>query len=85
MLVVTVEIWPGGDANGRRDQGQMQIANESGLADVSHYAVAIYQEASDRLDVGGYDQRLAVTGHARSDGPWKLVHRALSQVFRKAD
>jgi hypothetical protein len=82
MLVVTVEIWPGGDLSGRRTLGQMQIANESGLANVSDYSVAIYQEPSDRLNVEGFDQRLAVTGHARSNGPWKLVYRALAQLFK---
>jgi len=84
MLVVTVEISPGGNPLRKRTLGQMQIANKSDLAAISDYSVLISQEASERLEVEGFEQRLAVEAHARSDGPWKLVYQALAQVFTNA-
>lgn len=32
-----LEIWPGGDLGGRQTLGQMQIANESDVMDVSAF------------------------------------------------
>ncbi len=81
MLVVTVEIWPGGDPESKRTLGQMRIGNDSGLADISDYSALLYQEASERLKVEGFEQAVTVKGHPRSEGPWKLVYEVLSQIF----
>lgn len=68
MMVVTVEVWPGGRLLRRRVIHTMNLANVSELADVSDYEGAI----------DGED--LKVVGHNRATGAWKLVQRALEQA-----
>ena len=67
MLVVTVEVWPGGDMRRRRVVGTMTAANISELAEVSDYEVSIDGEPI-----------VVIPKHRRSDGVWALVRRALS-------
>lgn len=71
MLVVTVEVWPGGNVLRRRVIGTMNLANISELADVSDYE-------------GFLDGKpVEVKGHRRDDGAWKLVHRAVEDALRR--
>lgn len=67
MLVVRLEVWPGGRERDRREVGRVTIANESGLASISDYSVRI-----DGQEMPG------VRGHERAKGAWDLVWRALS-------
>lgn len=67
MLVVTVEVWPGGKVLQRRVIGTMNLANVSDLADISNYAGSIDGEFVE------------VRGHARADGAWELVRKALQR------
>jgi hypothetical protein len=39
MLVITIDLVPGGDESSRRTIGSMRIANISNLADLSDYTV----------------------------------------------
>lgn len=67
MLVVSVEVWPGGDIRRRRAIGTASIVNISDLADTSDYEVYVDGE-----------QYPNVEGHVRSAGPWPLIARALA-------
>jgi hypothetical protein len=67
MLVVTVEVWPGGRMLARRVIGTMNLANISGLADTSDYEGYIDGEP------------IEITGHLRSTGAWELIRTALNQ------
>lgn len=72
MLVVRVELWPGGRQLGSRELGRAGIANVSELADRSDYLVV-------RLDASGTNQGV-VRGHRRTDGFWPLVSRSASTL-----
>lgn len=65
MLVVTVEVWPGGRPLERRVIGVLNLANVSELADLSDY--------EGYLD----GKRVEVKEHKRSDGAWALIRRVL--------
>jgi hypothetical protein len=71
MLMIKVELWPGGRPEGRREIARATIANVSELADVSNYVVV-------RGDDFGRFEAVSVDGHRRSAGVWALVARALS-------
>ena len=73
MLVITAEIWPGGDEKRRFTVGKITASNESLLAPVSCYNVSISQEPHDAAGVCGWCQELTVTGHRRNQGVWPLV------------
>ena len=66
MLVVKVEIWPGGDGDRAEILGVAALANVSDLAGASDYVVV-------GGDHHGNDLEGLVRGHIRSDGIWPLV------------
>ncbi len=66
MLVVTVEVWPGGDVLRRHVIGTMNLANVSELDEVSNYEGCLDGAHS-----------FTVRRHRRSDGAWSLVRKAL--------
>lgn len=73
MLVVHVEIWPGGDPMAKRQIGMLTVANVSALADVSDYKFLA-------TDGRSRDKTGEVKGHPRAEGFWKLLRRVLEQV-----
>lgn len=77
MLVVRVEIWPGGIEADAFEIGRMEIINESGLSAVSDYSAHVIQRECSRLKVAAADRRIHVRAHARRDGPWKLIQKVL--------
>lgn len=66
MMVVTVEVWGGGDVRRKRHVSTMTLVNESQLAEISDYDVWIDGERKGKVR------------HHRSDGAWPLVKRALA-------
>jgi hypothetical protein len=81
MMVVTVEIWPGGKADASYEIARMEVSNISGLAAVSNYSARVTQRATVDLGVQNLDIRASVDGHLRSRGPWFLIARVLQRVF----
>ncbi|WHO37233.1 hypothetical protein PMI04_011685 [Sphingobium sp. AP49] len=81
MMVVKVEIWPGGSEDYALEIGRLEIANLSNLADVSDYAVRLRQTAAEQLEVRPIDARTIIKAHTRRDGPWALIKRALDQIL----
>lgn len=69
MLVVILEIHPGGDASRKREIGRAEISNLTELAEVSDYAVTFSGESGVSSEV--------VKGHRRKTGAWTLVRKAL--------
>jgi hypothetical protein len=81
MLVVTVELWPGGSAWMRRCIAEMSISNTSNLAPVSDYLV----EAVEFNPLTGRAPRAAkclVTARARRQSVWQLLLRACAEVLK---
>lgn len=79
MLVVKLELHPGGDASRAREIGRMEIANVSELAPVSDYRVAVtkrWMVGNEETSETGYFE---ICSHRRSDGAWTLVRRAFEQ------
>lgn len=72
MLVVTVEVWPGGSPLRKRNIGTLTLANVSELAEVSDYE-GILSASTAQIPV-------TVTGHERADGAWKLVQTVLNEA-----
>lgn len=70
MIVVKVELWPGGHENGAREIHRLGIANVSNLRELSDYLVVAKE------DNGSETHRL-VEGHSRSEGIEALIARAV--------
>lgn len=75
MLVVKLEVWPGGDKSRARRIGQMQISNKSDLTPFSAYTARIVDAKGVVLATGMY-----VYEHARAAGAWRLVQSVLAEV-----
>jgi hypothetical protein len=75
MLVVKLEVWPGGDEKASTEIGRLEISNLSGLAPVSDYDVRLTNRGEYACNAVGH-----VEGHERSLGAWALVRRALEAV-----
>ena len=82
MLVVSAEIWPGGDESRAWLVGEIIAANESALSPVSSYSVAISQAPAPAIGIAGWERELTLHGHHRRDGVWALVAAILEQALR---
>lgn len=71
MLVVRVEIWPGGEEDRAFEVGRAFAASARSFGGVADYAVVV---ESDNVQ-----HAALVEGHTRTDGFWPLVARIASQ------
>lgn len=69
MLVVTVELWPSGEALEAKVLSRMFIANVGGTVEFGDY----------KVDVSGFSSA-AVKKHARKLNVWSLVDKAIRAV-----
>lgn len=77
MLVIRVELWPGGSIENRRVIAEMNIANISNLAERSDYRVIATEDPSDITGlVDGLNENFVVQNHLRRQSVWALVGRA---------
>jgi len=84
MLIVTVDLAPGGFSPLRRSIASMQISNASDLAEISDYLI-VATEARNQL--AGTPRRGAscmLAAHRRAQSVWALVARASEEIL-KAD
>ncbi|WNI19217.1 hypothetical protein [Actinacidiphila sp. ITFR-21] len=77
MLVLRVEIWPGGDRDRAKEIARVGIANTTGLRAVSDYSVVHLDEAGARTNA-------RVRGHRRGLGWVPLAARALAGLCEPA-
>jgi hypothetical protein len=82
--MITAEIWPGGDKSRKHVIGEIRIANESDLADVSSYSVTAFQTADPDSGAAGWQSEFCIQGHRRTDGAWALVRTILDQALPNA-
>lgn len=75
MLVIKVELWPGGDPKKAREIGRLGLANVSNLNEDSDY---VFVSANDRGEIA----EGVVRSHKRSAGFWKLVQRMTAAADR---
>lgn len=77
MLVVRVEIHPGGDSSHAREIDTLYVWNISALADESDY---LYRWSSRPSPEDTVADGLII-GHRRSDGAWELVRKILQTEY----
>jgi hypothetical protein len=82
MLVITVEVWPGGSAWMRRRVAEMRISNISNLSTVSDYLVEAVEEFNPLTGDAPRTAECLVTAHARRQSVWKLLLRACTEVLK---
>ncbi|PHQ64536.1 hypothetical protein DAH51_26190 [Sphingobium yanoikuyae] len=80
MMVVRIEIWPGGDEQAAFEIGRMDVANVGTVADVGAYAASVTQRATPTIGVPSFVRSVTVASHPRGDGPWALVARVLGEA-----
>jgi hypothetical protein len=78
MIVVTVEMIPGGFSPARRIIGSMQICNVSNCADCSDYRVQVLEAANPLVGTPARYGDCRIERHDRRQSIWKLLARAAS-------
>ena len=84
MLVVTIDLVPGGYKPHRRTIGSMRIANCSNLADISDYAVHVMEGANPLTGTKARNAHCTVERHDRRQCVWALIEKA-AEAARKAE
>lgn len=83
MIVVKVELWPGGDCMNKETIARAEIWNTSNLADVSNYAYRCLVPASLDKTRTVVVETGTITGYLRKRlSVWYLVNKMLQQVCR---
>lgn len=81
MLVITVELWPRGDAALRRTLGVATLANEGrcwGQPERCWYSGEVQ---ADLLGGGEETRKVAAAALERTANPWRLILRFLGEAF----
>lgn len=84
MLIVTVDLVPGGYEPHRRTIGSMRIANVSNLTGVSDYDVEAMEGANPLTGAPPRKAACKVLAHGRRQSVWALLARASEEII-KAD
>jgi hypothetical protein len=82
MLIVTIDLVPGGYESYRTTIGSMRIANVSNLADGSDYAVAVMEGANPLTGSPDRTASCMVVGHDRRQSAWALLAKAADAGMR---
>jgi hypothetical protein len=82
LLVVTVDLLPGGDPERRRTIGSLRIANASNLADISDYRIVAVQAANPLTGATAGIGSCEVIGHDRRQAIWSLLAKAAEAAAR---
>ena len=82
MLIVTIDLVPGGHESYRRTIGSMRIANLSNLANTSDYAVAVVEDANPLTGLPAQTGSCKVVGHDRRQSVWALLSKAADEAMR---
>lgn len=72
MMNLTVDLWPGGFTDNKREMGRIALANVSHLYDVSNYVVAVEDQYGIKF--------MFIKGHKRGDGFWVLYVHILKML-----
>jgi hypothetical protein len=84
MLVVTVDLVPGGYEPQRRTIGSMQIANQSHRSNVCDYSVKVLEGANPLTGSRSRSAACTVLAHDRRQSVWALLEKACEEIM-KAD
>ena len=84
MLVITIDLVPGGYESYRCTIGSMRIANLSNLADTSDYSVEVMEGANPLTGAKSRSAACMVLAHQRRQNVWALLAKACAEIM-KAD
>jgi hypothetical protein len=76
MILITIDLIPGGIQPWRRTIASMRIANTSDLADVSTYEVDVLEAANPLAGTGPRNGSCSVENHDRNQSVFALIARA---------
>ena len=80
MIVVTIELRPGGREYFRRSIATLHIANISELAEVSDYAVQAMEGANPLTGTPARIAECKVVNHIRRQDVWALLEAAVAEL-----
>jgi hypothetical protein len=81
VIVVYVELWPGGDQSRAKPIGSLGIANETNLSLLSNYRFEMDGIGNPALNIEPLKATGEIVGHNRNQSVWKLIRRAIDEVF----
>ena len=84
MLVVKIEVWPGGDHECAELIAEATAANVSHLAGVSDYHCRVSAKGYPVLGIEPSEAVFSVTGHERSAGVIELLRRMFYHAATRA-
>jgi hypothetical protein len=84
LLVVTIDLVPGGYESYRRTISSMRIANLSNLADTSDYSVEVMEGANPLTGAKPRNAACTVRAHDRRQSVFALLAKACEGIM-KAD
>jgi hypothetical protein len=82
MLVITIDIVPGGYESFRHNIGSMRIANLSNLMDTSDYSVEVMEAANHLTGDPSWNGKCVVLAHDRRQSVWALIARACEEILK---
>lgn len=81
MIVVIIELWPGGCPDGKRQLGEIVISNDgSGTTEIGNYEVVASHAGNYFGKRPEPYKRGSVSGFARKLSPYRLLCRALHAI-----
>jgi hypothetical protein len=83
MLVIRVELWPGGDKARAREIANATVSNVSHLAGISDYDVRAAERASEVTGLSDVQAGFPVRGHNRHQSVWALVAKVAVGASRR--
>lgn len=82
MLIVTIDLIPGGFVPARRTIASMRIENVSNLADVSDYRIEVMEAASRVAGTPARSAHCMLAGHDRRQSVWMLLAKAGEEIMK---
>ncbi|MGM5022188.1 hypothetical protein [Tardiphaga sp. 367_B4_N1_1] len=82
MLIITIDLVPGGYQSYRHTIGSMRIANLSNLADTSDYSIEVMEAANPLTGAKSRKAACAVRAHDRRQSVFALLAKACEAIMR---
>lgn len=84
MLLIRVELHPGGDSVRAKTIATARIGNISDLADVSDYVVRAQEIGAQHLGVLPRESEFRIEGHLRKQSVWALVAAVARRAYEQS-
>jgi hypothetical protein len=83
MIVVKIELWPGGFEAGKKEIGRAEIANtgELGNGPIGNYDIKLLKSEKYSTKPGSIWKKGRLNGFVRERGPYDLVAACITSVL----